>query len=313
MPRVARCAALAALGAIGWSSHSLAAPAEERTIQPEDVEPGDVVGQEAGRPLTSQSDVTPVIPSPTERPDRSFQLYWEIDIPVLTFAVVLGGARFARTSTTQPPAWCVQISPEKVCDKKDLNFVDRPFAGRYAPAWSTASDFGMAALGVAPVLVLTPDQGFLNMLNDSVVIYQSALLATMLSGVASLGASRGRPYTYGDKAPVEVREGPEGSLSYFSGHAAFSFAMSTSLFWSVHRRHRNSLFSWSVLGVGTATASFVALARVMGGKHFPTDALAGAAIGASVGTLIPALHGSPVMVETTPAGDGAMLTYSQTL
>ena len=51
-----------------------------------------------------------------------------------------------------------------------------------------------------------------------------------------------------------------------------------------------------ILGVGLAAASFVATARVIAGRHFITDSVGGAIVGASVGVLVPALHGSPVRV-----------------
>ena len=63
-----------------------------------------------------------------------------------------------------------------------------------------------------------------------------------------------------------------------SGHAALSFALVTS--WSLsHPR-------WYVIAPGAVWASSVAVSRVWLGVHYPTDILAGAAIGAGVALLV---------------------------
>lgn len=61
---------------------------------------------------------------------------------------------------------------------------------------------------------------------------------------------------------------------------------------------------WVVLGVGLALSTTVGIGRVLGGEHFPSDVVAGAAIGASVGWLVPELHRRRVNVAFGVA-DGA--------
>jgi membrane-associated phospholipid phosphatase len=252
-------------------------------------------------PVTvSERPTTAIIPEPSERPQRAYQLYWEIDVPVLGVAAMLGAARMARTEGNAP-AFCVQQIPEDeresvACDDSDLNAIDRPFAGRWSPGWSKASDYLLLGLGVAPIALLWVDAGSLNMLNDVIVIYQSTLIAAALSGLSSLSAGRGRPYVYGTKAPVGTRTGPEGALAFFSGHTSMAFALSTSTFWTLKRTHPMDALPWVVLGVGSAGASGVAVARVLAGRHFPTDVFAGAVVGLGIGTLIPMLHGIPVQI-----------------
>jgi membrane-associated phospholipid phosphatase len=264
--------------------------------------------------LAAERPATPIVPEPAKRPHRAYQLYWEVDVPVLGVAAVLGAARMARTEGNAP-AFCVQQIPEaeretRGCDPNELNFVDRPVAGRWSPFWSDVSDYLLLGLGAAPIAVLWIDEGFLNMLNDVVVIYQSTLIAAALSGLSSLSAGRGRPYVYGTKAPLSARTSSEGALAFFSGHSSMAFALSTSTFWTLKRTHLTGPLPWIALGVGTAGASGVALARVLGGRHFPTDVMAGAIVGLGIGTLIPMLHGIPVQVLPELTSDAAALSLA---
>lgn len=270
-----------------------------REMPSDQVAEDEIVSAEGGVQVAAPRAVTPIVPEPTERPRRAYQLYWEIDVPVLAVAAMIGGARMARTEG-DAPAFCVQQLGDEVatrgCDDSNLNFIDRHFAGRYSEGWSKMTDFVVYGLGAFPVALLWIDNGFVNMLNDAVVIGQSTMIAAALSGLSSLSSGRGRPYLYGTKAPVDVRTSAEGSLSFFSGHTSIAFALSTSTFWTVKRVHPRGPLPWITLTLGTGAATTVAVGRVMAGKHFPTDVMAGALVGASIGTLIPMLHGIPVQV-----------------
>jgi undecaprenyl-diphosphatase len=117
---------------------------------------------------------------------------------------------------------------------------------------------------------------------------------------------------YGTEAPLAVRESGDGGLSFFSGHAATSFAVTTATFVTLHRLHPDDRWPWVVLAGGGLAAGFVGATRVLAGAHFPTDVVAGAAVGASFGLLVPALHKAPVRVEVAPlavtAGAGLSIT-----
>jgi membrane-associated phospholipid phosphatase len=304
MPRPRKLCPQVAIACLTGISNAAAVPASEQT---------ELAEIPSTQPVeASERAATPILPEPSKPPRRAYQLYWEIDLPVLGVAAVLGGGRFAHTEGGAP-AYCVQQIPEDqratvACDPDELNFVDRPFAGRWSPTWSTVSDYVLYGLAVAPIAVLWVDEGFVSMLNDVIVIYQSTLIAASLSGLSSVSTGRGRPYVYGTEAPLGTRTGPEGGLAYFSGHSAMAFALSTSTFWTLLRTHPSDALPWVALGVGTTAATGVAVARVEAGRHFPTDVLAGTIVGAGIGTLIPMLHGVPVAVIPETEDDGASLS-----
>jgi membrane-associated phospholipid phosphatase len=234
-----------------------------------------------------KSELTPLVPSPKNPLRPAFQLYAEIDLPILGIGLAFAGGRYVRTQQ----AFC---APE--CDSGTLNALDRTTAGYWSPGWQRASDVGLytVAAGAAAFLVL--DEGLLPALNDSVVVAESALAAVAVASMMTLATSRPRPFIYGDRAPLSVRNSADASLSYLSSHASTSFAIATSTFMAARRLHPNAGRSWTVLAIGGTAAAFVASARVLGGMHFITDSIGGSLVGVSVGVLVPAMHKSPVAV-----------------
>ena len=249
---------------------------------------------DAAEKTAKAAALTPILPSPRNPLRPAFQLYAEIDLPILAVGLVFAEARLVRSQQ----AWC---APK--CDPSGLNAIDRTTAGYWSPGWQTASDYGLYAVGVGAATLLFADEGFLPALNDGVVVLESALAATAVASIMTLAAGRPRPFLYGDKAPVSNRYSADAGLSFLSSHTALSFAMATSTLVTMRRLHPGSKLTWIVAGVGGAIATFVATARVLGGMHFITDVAGGAVVGVSMGVLVPSLHASPVSIVPM-AGNG---------
>ncbi len=261
----------------------IAPPSPEAS--PHDVQQAKTTAQKAA--------LTPIVPSPKNPLRPAFQLYAEIDLPVLGIGLVFGEARLFRAQK----AYCAPL-----CDPSTLNSVDRVTAGYWSPGWQTASDYGLYAIAAGAGALLFIDEGFYPALNDLVVVTETGLAATALASVMTIASARPRPYMYGEKAPLDQRNSANGGLSFLSSHAAISFAVATSTFMTMRRLHPDSKATWIVMAVGGAAAAFVATARVMGGMHFISDSLGGTIVGVSLGVLIPSLHRSPVALVPV-AGD----------
>lgn len=234
-----------------------------------------------------EAELTPIVPTPADPHRPAFQLYSEIDIPVLVISAAFASARMLRTQQ----AYC---APR--CDPAELNGLDRQTAGFWNPSWAVVSDIGALSLMAGSATVLAADEGVLVGLNDAVVVAQSALLATAGPTMLTIAAGRPRPFLYGDAAPADVRTGADAGLSFISSHTSVSFAIVTSTYMAMKRRHPDAVTKWLVLGIGVPIASTVAAARVMAGRHFVTDVVLGALVGGAMGIVIPALHDSPVRV-----------------
>jgi membrane-associated phospholipid phosphatase len=216
-----------------------------------------------------------------------------VDLPLLAIQGALASGYAFRTEL--PPAWC---SPR--CDSDRLLAIDRWDAGKFDPGWGHASDGAWVAVmgGTAATLIVAegPKDGVV----DGVVVAESALAAFDLSFVVANATGRPRPYMYGDSAPYKLRFHGDSDMSFFSAHTSSTFAATVALATTLHTRSPRSPVPWIVLGTGVAGATFVGIARIEAGEHFPTDVLAGAAIGTGLGILVPELHARKLGIAVGP-------------
>ena len=154
-----------------------------------------------------------------------------------------------------------------------------------------ASDVSLAlTLSEASAFAIGTDPGAGDralLLGESVAI---TLAATSLAKVV---VARPRPYVYNDDEPALRRRekaGRDAYRSWFSGHAAMSFAaVSTSGLLFADRDHTAAERAL-VWGTGTMLATTTASLRVRAGRHFYSDVVVGGLVGCAVGTLVPVLH-----------------------
>jgi membrane-associated phospholipid phosphatase len=266
-------------------------------------------------PILPSPKLTPVPPPPPEKALPAYQLYWEVDAPLLTIALIFGIGRTIRAGLA--PAYCAPQpnSPTEqtaYCDPQGLNWLDRQVAGRYHPSWSTWSDVGLYSLEALSAGGIIASEGPRSGLNDLVVVAEATLLASAASGASTAITGRPRPYMYGTTAPLAVRQNGNGGLSFFSGHTSTAFGLTTATFITLHRLHPRARWPWYALAFGVAGSGFIGATRILAGWHFPTDVIAGAAVGTSVGLLVPALHAAPQRVSAVPmavnAGGGIAIT-----
>lgn len=120
-----------------------------------------------------------------------------------------------------------------------------------------------------------------------VVFANTATWTYAMTEWLKVGIRRERPVLYTDDA-VAAASVRSNQMSMPGGHTALAFAAATSYFVISGRQHlahrtRNTLLLY-------AGAIGVASLRVVAGKHFPTDCIAGAAIGSGIGWLVPTIH-----------------------
>lgn len=192
----------------------------------------------------------------------------------------------------------------------DVPAFDRVATGQWSPGAKQLSDVLRLGLTVAPLALLL-DTGAGMSSGELLVMYvQTVGLTETVTGALKLGTSRARPLAYNPDPRIDdrLRRSRYARRSFPSGHTSAAFAGAAFL-GEVHARlHPDRPSRHWVRGGGLALAALTGYARVRAGHHFPSDVLAGAAVGTLVGWLVPRLHErtlDPARLDT-PAGADAV-------
>ena len=130
------------------------------------------------------------------------------------------------------------------------------------------------------------------------LLFQSGLTFMLKSLV-----TRTRPFVYNDDPTIrpERKQIIYARRSFPSAHASTAFTSAVFLGSVYSRLNPNSSAQPWIWAGGLAGASITGISRILAGQHFPTDVLAGAAIGALTGWVVPALHRQDVDGEPSQA------------
>ncbi|HKA89720.1 MAG TPA: phosphatase PAP2 family protein [Haliangiales bacterium] len=145
---------------------------------------------------------------------------------------------------------------------------------------------------------------------DAMIIVESAVLAADLNQTIKFLVGRERPYVHALAASQKPIDS-EDNLSFYSGHTtlAFSLAVSSGTIASM-RGYRYAPLVWAT---GLTVAVGTGYLRIAGDRHYFTDVLGGAAMGAIVGFLVPyVFHHSGTKMDASPVPGGAVITWSGT-
>ena len=199
-------------------------------------------------------------------------------------SVVGAGVLYLGPSWLNLPDTAGSCAP---CDPVTLPGIDRWAVNQSSSNAALYSGIALAAIAVGGSYVsmhaLPTDQARGNL---AVLANSAAWSATFTEWLKNL-FHRERPVLYTADAPAAVTD-LDNHKSFPSGHTAVAFAIATSYLVFAERqdlphRRRNELILFS-------GAALVGALRIVAGKHFTTDVLGGAAVGAGVGWLVPTVH-----------------------
>lgn len=219
---------------------------------------------------------------------------WKLDAPLLLVGATLGLA--ASSMNTD-----VQSVPREGLNPADIRFgFDRRALGETVRGNSLSNRTRDLALTFPILLRLASGRGksrWTDPLRLSVSYFEAMSLAEGITGVTKRAAGRPRPYTY-QADPTRSSEPPydvnnEAAFQSFpSGHATAAWcAVSVGICDHLLSRPAASWKEHALVGLigGTLGAATAGL-RVEAGQHFPSDVVAGSAIGLVSGSAVTLLH-----------------------
>jgi membrane-associated phospholipid phosphatase len=177
--------------------------------------------------------------------------------------------------------------------RHEMLSIDEPVKTQFSASASAASDLLLATAVLAP-LALQASQGWNGQTGQRALVYGETLLIDgVLVGVTKWLVARPRPYFYNPDPGVQAfaaGEGAEAHRSFYSGHAALAFASAVAGASLFARETEDTTARTAVWAGGLLLAGATANLRVRAGRHFYSDVLTGAVVGATVGWAVPALQ-----------------------
>lgn len=190
----------------------------------------------------------------------------------------------AQHAAAHPSVWAPILGASVFAidhlDRRTANYLSD-----HAPVFGNSESAGSASDDLESVLSVTAGISALAApvpAGDDAVLHRGEHLAVVVGGLALTGS-----ITDGIKSATN-RQRPNNSddKSFPSGHASQAFASATFASANIHRAWGDSSGAqWADAGLYTA-ASLTAWARVEAQVHYPSDVLAGAALGNFIGRFL---------------------------
>ncbi len=157
------------------------------------------------------------------------------------------------------------------------------------------SDYGLNTGVAIPALLLLSKNSRREFGKICILYVETVAITGGLTNMSKAGFARPRPYVY-DAEWMPDRPLESGDrASFTSGHTSLSAAgcfFFARVYADYHPESRLRPYVWGVAATIPAVTGFL---RIRAGRHFPTDVIAGYALGASVGYLVPMLHKKGVL------------------
>lgn len=169
-----------------------------------------------------------------------------------------------------------------------VNPLDRAASFPYSAEIDAVSKvLAIGALASPAILIASPRSEWAGI---GVMYAESLLWAWGLKELGKNLFERYRPYVYTGSLPEDAASGNDFLQSFPSGHTTLAFTGAAFASFVLGRYFPESRWTLPATVACYALAAGTAVSRVASGEHFITDALAGAAIGAFAGYIVPWMH-----------------------
>jgi membrane-associated phospholipid phosphatase len=191
-----------------------------------------------------------------------------------------GGSLYLQSIKPAPSA--SDINPASI------PFLDRAYPSNPQATLTTAGDAISIALAVLP-LALLPGRQLGDILSLGVMYGETLELAYSIDSALKSTIMRYRPYAYSTTTSADFSVADIAS-SFPSANTSLAFSAAVFSGYVFDALYPDSSMKALVWASGLGVATAVSVLLVAGGDHFISDAVAGAAIGAASGFLVPFFH-----------------------
>lgn len=238
--------------------------------------------------------------------DFPYQLSWKKELTILGASGALSaGAHLVESQ--MPGLSTTQLQALQVAE---LNGFDRQATAQQSDPFRRLSDDLLRVSAITPGLLFIGKPVRSKPLTVVVLAAETFLVTEGLTKTAKVIFRRNRPLTYNPDFSLGEQQSNDARQSFPSGHTSITAGMSfftAKLFHDLYPESKARPFVWAGAALLPALTGY---SRYRAGKHFPTDIIAGYALGATVGILVPEWHKPKVQsgfsVDVTGNGLGLM-------
>ena len=212
---------------------------------------------------------------------------WKVDLGITAGSLAVAGAGAYCYFGQQKPLTFLELA---MLDRSEINPLDRSATDRYSPEALTASHIMTYGSMALPFALLSIKQVRKDWLYMGFMYAEVGLLTFGITEITKAATGRIRPLAYNPAFPLDTRMEAESRKSFFSGHTANSAAFCF-LTARIFADHSDNKVAKALVWTGAATIPAVTgFLRYWGGKHFPTEIIAGYIVGGAIGYFVPYLH-----------------------
>lgn len=228
--------------------------------------------------------------SPDERSDRSRYLYQPLPIAIGGAVYLVLELGLKEQITPAECRWCRANALDRAVRSSLVwTHVKRPDQLSNLTGYVGNPTLALASL----VLSNTGTDDKRTWYDDAIPVLQAGIVTGMVNQTVKVIFGRRRPYA--EFQGTSTRAANDVNTSFFSGHTALAFAMTTSSGTvATLRGYRSAPLVW---GGGFALAAATGYFRIAADAHYFTDVLGGAIIGSAIGVAVPLLFHRDVLTD----------------
>lgn len=238
-----------------------------------------------------------------------YHLSWKRETPyVLTGGVLAGlGLYFKDKNPIFTP------NELETLDPNDINPLDRIATNYSSIQAHEVSNYLWRGSFALPVALILDKKMRQNAGKLCVLWLEAAIINAAATQVFKHTFRRPRPFVFDEDADIDIKLQKNAKASFLSGHTSMT---ATNTFFAAKvfsDYYPDSEWKPVVWGIAVTIPAITGYMRVRGGRHYPTDVMAGYALGAFVGYMVPHLHKKPLFgkqdITVIPGFNGANLVW----
>ncbi|MEO8700211.1 MAG: phosphatase PAP2 family protein [Kofleriaceae bacterium] len=159
-------------------------------------------------------------------------------------------------------------------------------------------------VGLGLLILSDHDASPSRIIDDLLPIAETVAISQIVTQIVKFSVARQRPYA---RFGTDFTVSNEDNLSFWSGHSALGFGITTSAGLIAHwRGYWTEPYIW---GAGIAISLSTEYLRIAADKHYLSDVLVGGLVGVGSGLLIPRLMRRDLRLAPAPSGAAIVGTF----